>query len=354
MAPEAPATLTAEAVPGAIVLTWGEVADAVSYRIYRDETHIRDVEVTTTYADTYLGLVPGVTYSYVVKAVDAAGNPGPASPEASATFEAGLPHTLEVTADPTEILADGIATSEITALVTDEWGRPITDVNVVFETDAGFIHPLTAVTDAEGIATVTLTASTTIETATVSAAVEGYPEVTVTPATVKFTADSFDIELRVGWNLISLPLIPTDSDIDAVLYGVEGIEIVWAYDATVGWSRYIPGAAPDTLETMEDGKGYWVLMNAPATLTVEGFVMPPPPVVPPTYAVVAGWNLIGFRSLETMDAQDYLEGVNWTVLWRFDEEGFTQVLPTHDLTPGLGYWLYALEPGTIAVKENGE
>ncbi|MBT9166415.1 MAG: Alpha-amylase [Chloroflexi bacterium] len=356
VAPKAPATLTAKAVPGVIILTWDAVADAVSYRIYRDGTHIA-VEVTTTYTDTYRGLVPGVTYHYEVKAVDAVGNVGPASPKASATFIAGYPYALKLTANPTEILADGVAISKITALVTDEWGRPVKDATVVLETNAGFIHPLTAVTGADGKAMVTLTASTTIETATVSAAVADYPEVTGT-TTVEFVAQSFEIGLRVGWNLISLPLIPTDPDIKVVLEGVKGIEIVWAYDAvTERWLSWIPGR-PDqfqTLKTMEDGLGFWVLMRAPATLTVEGFVMPPPPVIPPVYEVVAGWNLIGFRSLETTTtASDHLRGISWTVLWRFGAEGFVRVLPLHSMIPGAGYWLFAEEPGRIAIIENGK
>ncbi|GAH19854.1 unnamed protein product, partial [marine sediment metagenome] len=86
----------------------------------------------------------------------------------------------------------------------------------------------------------------------------------------------YDIALSVGWNLISLPLIPDDSDIEVVLTGVEGVESVWAYTAGVDtgvWYSYSPGA-PSDLNDMVDGYGYWMSMSASATLTVTGTEMP--------------------------------------------------------------------------------
>ncbi len=186
------------------------------------------------------------------------------------------------------------------------------------------------------------------------------------PFTVWEEFHTAKIHLFDGWNLISLPLIPLVSDIEVVLgaAGLDDVSIVRHYDgATDTWPWYIPSAA-GPLETMEDGKGYWIRMepaNNPATLWIWGKEMPDPPDLPPTYDVVEGWNLIGFKSLEDMDHDLYL-GNLWTagfsdysVIWGYDAAAakyfnvyplITQE-PHGQLTPGHGYWLWATKDGTI-------
>jgi hypothetical protein len=93
-APTAPASLTATPATGSTSLSWGAATDNVavtSYRVYRSTTNgftpgpsnrIATVKTGTMYSDN--GLASG-TYYYVVRAVDKAGNLGPASPQATAT-----------------------------------------------------------------------------------------------------------------------------------------------------------------------------------------------------------------------------------------------------------------------------
>jgi Fibronectin type III domain/PASTA domain len=89
-APSAPLSLhTTSVASNAIALAWGAASDDVGvtgYRIFRNgsATPIASVGATTTsYSNT--GLTPGTTYSYTVKAVDAAGNISAASATATAT-----------------------------------------------------------------------------------------------------------------------------------------------------------------------------------------------------------------------------------------------------------------------------
>ena len=72
-----------------ITLTWGSAPDNVGvtgYRVYRG-----GVQVGTTTSTTYTdgGLAAGTTYSYTVRAYDAASNLGPASNTATATTQSG-------------------------------------------------------------------------------------------------------------------------------------------------------------------------------------------------------------------------------------------------------------------------
>ena len=155
---------------------------------------------------------------------------------------------------------------------------------------------------------------------------------------------------RQGWNLISLPLVPASSSISDVLSLLlkEGLlESVWTYDAeTKTWHSYAPCAPPD-LTTMVDGKGYFIEMKAYNVLIVQGTEQPAPPATPRVYHVVPGWNLIGYKKLDAVNASTYLSGVDWIRLYKFDatSQTYKYVLPGDNMEPGLGYW--------VAVKTEG-
>ena len=160
------------------------------------------------------------------------------------------------------------------------------------------------------------------------------------------------IELSEGWNLISLMLMPTDPAIEVVLSGVT-VDSVHYYDASIldpnlRWSSYVPGE-PSDLETMGDGKGFWVEMSADETLAVLGNELPDPPATPPTYDVVVGWNLIGFKSTTTRIADSYLAAIDgqYTMIYGFADGVYFVVQETDELNPGKGYWIAITEAGTI-------
>lgn len=119
--------------------------------------------------------------------------------------------------------------------------------------------------------------------------------------------DQFSVPLYSGWNLISVPLVPNYADIEIVLSDIlDDILGVWHYDAAAAtWLAYAPGA-PSDLATMEDGKAYWVIMKAGASLLVEGSRYPPCGGPPVKYCYVKGWNMIGALSLEDIWASEYL------------------------------------------------
>ena len=134
---------------------------------------------------------------------------------------------------------------------------------------------------------------------------------------------SFDITLSPGANLISFPLIPDDSAIEAVLAGIlDRVETVWQYDtsgAAPRWRSYAPGA-PSDLRVMRDGPGYWVHLKDDGTgdeaLTITGGE-----ATGPARRVVQGWNLVGFTATTAGDAAtdraalaalyNATDGANW-------------------------------------------
>ena len=85
-----------------------------------------------------------------------------------------------------------------------------------------------------------------------------------------------NILLDAGWNLISIPVIPADSRVDAI-FGDKITPPVYEYDA--GYK---------SVTSLEPKKGYWVLADSPVGIDITGTV---PANLEVT--VVPGWNLIG-------------------------------------------------------------
>jgi hypothetical protein len=140
-----------------------------------------------------------------------------------------------------------------------------------------------------------------------------------------------------------------------VLSGLSGAPVisVWGYNAaTSTWSSYAPGA-PSSLTAMADGNGYWIESPSSQTLTVTGVVGPTPPATPPTYSVVAGWNLVGFKSTDlTTSLSTYLAGTNPTTAYVFNSgtQSYNSVSVTSSTVygvPGAGYWVAFPAAATI-------
>jgi hypothetical protein len=167
---------------------------------------------------------------------------------------------------------------------------------------------------------------------------------------------NYDIELSAGWNLISTPYfieIP-DRHPDDLLAGIlDNLNTVYAYDACADpgqeWSNYSTSGPPGSLTAMRDGDGYWVLMDAPDTLSIVGNALPIPPQAPPSYEVCEGWNLIGFKSNTQRLASDYLAAIagKYTVIYGYAGGVYFLVQGSDNLTPGLGYWMAVIQPGII-------
>ena len=166
---------------------------------------------------------------------------------------------------------------------------------------------------------------------------------------------SFDITLSPGANLISLPLVPDDIGIEAVLTGIlDRVETVWQYDtsgAVPRWRSYAPGA-PSDLRVMRDGLGYWVLLKdggaGDTVLTITGREE-----TGPARRVARGWNLVGFTSTSPQSPGEYLgalSGSAGTTMVGYAGGAAVAVLPSAappQLIPGRGYWLYVESAGTI-------
>jgi len=179
-------------------------------------------------------------------------------------------------------------------------------------------------------------------------------QVEYVPSEPDTSITTYDIELVQGWNLISLPLIPDDSDIaDAFATIWPNFSRAAMYDG--GFKTYIKGGPAPDFTTVSPEFGYWVLMNASDTLTVTGQFQNDPPALPAYYEVVQGWNLIGFHSVAGQTAGDYLSALTangvptWAKMWGYANGQWSPVGVNGTMNPGQGYWLAvtAADGGTI-------
>ena len=164
----------------------------------------------------------------------------------------GAPNTVTLTANPTELTADGSSTSTLTATVKDQYGSNVADgTSVVFNTNHGTLGSSTVTKQTtNGVATATLTSESSTETiiATVTATangVKGATSVFFIPAGGTGVEES-KTETVTGSGTI---------DQSDTVTGIGGISIDAAGDHTVTTAKYEgnPGGTP----TFQSSENYY-------------------------------------------------------------------------------------------------
>jgi len=131
--------------------------------------------------------------------------------EAVLITDESMAASLTLTSYPENIKNDGLSTSTITATVKDGAGKTLAGAWVDFYTTSGRLSTMRTKTDANGVATVILTSSTSRTTANVVAmcqGVQGSCKVTFTPASrIKVTAQPNVIPRNGGTSRITVQLV---------------------------------------------------------------------------------------------------------------------------------------------------
>jgi len=156
---------------------------------------------------------------------------------------------------------------------------------------------------------------------------------------------TFTIELDLGWNLISLPIEPSDNQVSQVIGSItEGIESVWGY-MDGKWQVYIPdNESMSDLEVMESGRGYWIkTKEAGLSIKMVGELKTD------SINLTQGWNLVGICLLYNIPVEDALSsfGQEYITIWGY-KDGTWQFFDSQSsgfnnleiVEPGKGYWLY--------------
>lgn len=177
------------------------------------------------------------------------------------------------------------------------------------------------------------------------------------------TAVTISIELARGWNQISLPLVLDEEvTVAQALTSIEGsYDRVLAFDGcdpADPWKLHDP-SVPDfvnDLDNVDNTMGLWVKMKVADTLIISG-AQPARVEIP----LCAGWNLIGYPSIENRPVAGVLEPIagqyervetfdagDPTDPWKVYDPGVPAFV--NDLTefwPGLGYAVLISEDTTL-------
>ncbi len=192
----------------------------------------------------------------------------------------------------------------------------------------------------------------------------GNKHATADEATIIITERKpYTLKLNPGWNLVSVPGEPMDSDINSVISADHPAQTVLTYDPSVpgGWLtalRGSDGSFSGTLTDISAGRAYWINTPSFQGLKVDipkqaaGVAQPLPLIT-----LAEGWNLIpildvdGDFELSDAEGYNYFNGLSEgtiTGIYTFNTITNSWLgVAQADVEIGKGYWVYATDAGVI-------
>jgi hypothetical protein len=168
-------------------------------------------------------------------------------------------------------------------------------------------------------------------------------QITVTPGQVRnfsihYGVIEFSIHLRKGWNIISVPVRPLNTDVQAALGETGGVWEWLSYAANPSregdpTGEFIPA------QEIVPRKGYFVLSNEARDVTIRGSI-----VSETTTLLQRHWTLFGVTSAPPFlprhpgEALDSGELEIRSHIWRWNGRRYRRSLR---LDAGVGYWVYS-------------
>jgi|GEM_PF-4170908 len=155
---------------------------------------------------------------------------------------------------------------------------------------------------------------------------------------------SVNMALDLGWNLISLPLTPSNNTIEVVLQSIAGkYDFIRTYSPLdpnpwKSYCTYKPNLLND-LKILNHKIGFWIhTTEANVDLMVFGNVS-----ISTSITLYAGWNLVGYPSLNTETVGTALWGTGADRVMISDTSEpyhIREVGSTYVMKPGEGYWIH--------------
>ncbi|MFT5128778.1 MAG: hypothetical protein ACI8W8_002397 [Rhodothermales bacterium] len=142
---------------------------------------------------------------------------------------------------------------------------------------------------------------------------------------LKVGPQEHDLQLGVGWNLVSFPTRPFESASEIISRVPDGK----AWDFRNGDYR--------ELRKIAVGRGIWLYSGEAITLSYLG-----EPIGEPRVELAEGWNIMGAVNPDAIPDDPRI-----LAIYAFDGAGFDDA---RELRTGEGYWLYASRPFTLPLK----
>jgi hypothetical protein len=151
--------------------------------------------------------------------------------------------------------------------------------------------------------------------------------------------------LDLGWNMISIPLVQSDTSRETVTQTL-GTNYVTVQGYHAGksrpwlhWHRDKPNYFNDVID-MDHKRSYYIDMKVSDHLVTVGKVAPDVSI-----NLKSGWNLVGYPCLTDQLRDDALSSIsgNYNMVERFDttKDKEVRLTPSDYMEPGVGYWIHA-------------
>ncbi len=166
-----------------------------------------------------------------------------------------------------------------------------------------------------------------------------------------FKKPNFDLQLNFGWNLISIPLLPSDTRILKVLGSIAGdFDCIQYYDATDTknhW-KHNQSSKPSLLndfDNIDHTIGFWIhITNASgALLQCQGSPLTENQLI----TLYPGWNLVGYPSQINKNRTEGLNNITFgqdiNAIWSFNAtiQEWEEMEESDYFEIGRGYWIHS-------------
>jgi len=170
---------------------------------------------------------------------------------------------------------------------------------------------------------------------------------------------AFDITLKEGWNMISIPVNLTDTTLEEVLKSIDGnyVAVQWfnISDPMDQWKHYhIDKVGMNDLANIDRQMGIWILVKTDDILPVVGTV-PIPSIT--DIDLKTGWNFVSYPSITIRNAGNasgeafesitgfvdmvhYYDANDPSNLWKAWDPGTYSPDDLIDVRPGYGLWIH--------------
>ncbi len=159
------------------------------------------------------------------------------------------------------------------------------------------------------------------------------------------------IQLNQGWNLISLPTLQNDTDIQTVLQSIEGdYDAAQWYDMSDSrdpWKHYHASKPShmNDLTNIDHTMGLWIHVTRPSGTTL--FLQGDSPTTNQSINLHHGWNMVGYPSTTSRLRDDALNNLDFgsdvdAVQYYDSQTGKIKNLEENEyMKPRMGYWIHA-------------
>lgn len=157
--------------------------------------------------------------------------------------------------------------------------------------------------------------------------------------------------LSEGWNLISIPLIQSDTNLGSVLSAMTGSysAVQWynVTDINDHWKHNATQKSPNLndLEDINHTMGFWIYISEPGGVLFD--YSGTQPSVNQSISLFPGWNLVGYPSLNKQNRTAALNNIKFDqdvdMIQSFDAvtKTWDEISPSDNFEIGRGYWIHS-------------